>query len=122
MRDPDLASCLRSSQACRADCDSLLAGSDPAAAELKGDDRTLVTDCADICGLAATMIERRSGRINYLCWLCAHVCRKTAELLAGRSPAADACARACRECADQCEPLGLSIDPAGEGSSRQGSF
>lgn len=121
MRDPDLAACLGHARACQQGCLELIAKPGPELDELTADQRVLVRDLADVCGLTAEFIARGSGRITYACWLCARLCRLAVETLAGRTGRSEGLVLACRKCAEVCEPLGLMLDPKAD-TDREYSF
>lgn len=121
MRDPDLAVCLGHAKACQQGCLELIAKPAADLDALTADQRVLIRDLADVCGLTAEFIARGSGRITYACWLCARLCRLAGDTLAGREGRARGLAIACQRCADACEPLGLMMDPKAEGD-REHSF
>ncbi len=67
----------------------------------------LLTDCADICRLAADFMVRSSEFHPQLCALCADVCVRCAEdceRFAGDEQMRR-CADACRRCAESCRQM-----------------
>lgn len=76
------------------------------------DERTrqarLIRDCADICGLTAKYISRKSyfskniaGLCAYICEICAHECMKYPD------PMSQSCAQICMHCAKECKAYSM---------------
>lgn len=65
-------------------------------------------DCAQMCGLHADFMARRSPHAAHLSKECAEICRACADLCENH-PDPDGkmkqCADACRKCADSCERM-----------------
>ncbi|SNT08805.1 hypothetical protein SAMN06265795_11388 [Noviherbaspirillum humi] len=65
-------------------------------------------DCAQMCGLHADFMARRSPHAAHLAKECAEICRACAALCEGH-PDPDGkmkqCAQVCRQCADSCERM-----------------
>lgn len=69
--------------------------------------RTL-TDCMEICRMAADFMRRNSPLHHITCNACAAICEACAdccERLAKDYPAAKKCAESCRLCADSCHRM-----------------
>ncbi|MCA1686414.1 MAG: four-helix bundle copper-binding protein [Planctomycetia bacterium] len=68
---------------------------------------SLTMDCQAFCVLAATMIARGSGLMQYSCESCADACRCCAEEC--EKPGSDdvmmACAKSCRDCEKTCHEM-----------------
>ena len=60
-------------------------------------------DCADICTLAARLLQRNSDIAHQYLVLCEEICRMcSAECGKHRHEHCNKCAEACRECAETC--------------------
>lgn len=67
---------------------------------------TLNRDCADLCRLAARLMERESGLVDEICRLCAITCEACAqECRKYELPACQECAEVCARCVEQCETI-----------------
>lgn len=66
-------------------------------------------DCAQMCGLSADFMSRRSPHHSHVCRECAEICNACATLCEAH-PDADGqmkrCADACRRCAKTCAEMG----------------
>ncbi len=100
--------CLACARACTVCADACL--SEPSVAELAHCIRTDL-DCADLCGTTARVLSRRSGTtavLDTLLQACAEACRACAEECeqhAGHHRHCALCAEACRKCEDACRQL-----------------
>lgn len=65
---------------------------------------TLMTDCAQICQVAADFMQRGSSRHALVCGICAEICAACAEDCE-RVGDMDACVQACRRCAQECQAM-----------------
>jgi hypothetical protein len=68
----------------------------------------LLSDCADMCRMSASMMARGSIFHARHCSLCAEVCKACEESCEefGDDPQMKACADACRTCWDACRQMG----------------
>jgi len=63
----------------------------------------LVSDCAEFCGLSASMIAKHSPLMVHSCLACAEACKACAtECDKFDSAEMKACAKSCRECEKSC--------------------
>lgn len=67
---------------------------------------TLNRDCADICRLAARLMERESALVDEICRLCAITCQGCAQECAKHAmDECQQCAQVCQRCVEQCEEI-----------------
>lgn len=103
-----LEECIRDCQKCEAECLELVThclakGGEHAAPE----HIRLLLDCADICGLSARFMVRRSDAHPLTCGACAEVCLRCAEDCQRfqDDEMMMRCAEVCRQCADSCRQM-----------------
>lgn len=67
----------------------------------------LLTDCADLCRVAADFMARSSDFHPAICGVCADVCRQCAAACEafGDDEQMMRCAQACRECEQACQQM-----------------
>lgn len=111
----DMKRCIETCWECRDTCQTMLyntclnmGGEHVAAAHVK-----LMTDCIEICQLAADMMTRQSSQHVHVCAACAEICAACAESCA-RLPGHDmaACATICLRCAESCRAMSCMIEAA----------
>lgn len=69
----------------------------------------LLRDCADICGLTAKYLARKSPFSNSIACLCAYICEICGnECLRHPDPESQNCARVCLNCAEECRRFAMS--------------
>lgn len=67
---------------------------------------TLNRDCADMCRLAARLMERESALVDEICRLCAITCQACAQECGKYNiPHCQECAQVCQRCVEQCEEI-----------------
>jgi len=69
----------------------------------------MMTDCIDICQIAADFMVRGSDHHQQICATCAEICEdcaKSCERIGGAKM--QECADICRRCADKCREMGRS--------------
>lgn len=64
----------------------------------------LMTDCSEICTVAANFMTRGSSRHTRLCAICADICQACADDCATLEGMED-CVSACRQCAAACRAM-----------------
>lgn len=64
----------------------------------------VMTDCSEVCRLAADFMIRGSPRHGWVCALCAELCQACADECATMD-GMEACVTACRRCADACRAM-----------------
>lgn len=64
----------------------------------------LMTDCSEICTVAANFMIRGSTRHSQICAVCADICQACADDCANLEDMDD-CVSACRLCADACRAM-----------------
>ncbi len=101
--------CLKECMDCAKECDetfhhclTLLAEGKKEHAKALG----LASDCAEFCGLSASMIAQRSPMMVHSCAACAEVCKTcAAECDKFDMKQMKDCAEACRECEKSCREM-----------------
>lgn len=64
----------------------------------------LMTDCSEICTVAASFMNRGSPRHTRICAVCADICEACADDCATLDGMED-CVAACRRCAESCRAM-----------------
>ena len=105
-------SCLECQNACEACAGDCLASADMMEVTQEAVRRAL--DCAELCGLCATLLARKSDLYVAACALCAAACERcAAECQKHDLPACQRCAAACRSAAESCRKMAQSAaEPA----------
>lgn len=71
---------------------------------------TLLMDCAEMCDMSASLMERGSGHSRHHCALCADACNQCAESCdAFDDSLMKNCTKVCRDCAEKCEKMTKKI-------------
>lgn len=66
----------------------------------------LLSDCAEICFVAARFMSRNSGFSKQICDLCAQICDACAsECEKFQDQHCKSCAKICRQCAQECRNM-----------------
>lgn len=108
--DPHLRDCIQLCWECRDTCHDTLfnhcleRGGEHVAQEHV---RTM-TDCIEVCQVAADFMRRNSHLHPFICQACADVCSacaKSCEHLSERNAIMKRCADACQRCAESCQKM-----------------
>ena len=101
--------CLKSCVACAEECNETFHHCYTMLAEGKKEHAKalhLASDCAEFCGLSASMISKHSPMMVHSCLACAEVCKAcAAECDKFDMPQMKDCAKACRECEKSCREM-----------------
>lgn len=119
MSQPQFQSCIDACNECAAACEHC------AAACLQEPDVQMMArcialdiDCAQVCRVAASMMQRGSTQAGELCRVCAEICDACGEECARHAHQhCQQCADACRRCAAECRNMSgmvqSQVRPAG---------
>jgi hypothetical protein len=118
----DMRQCMESCWKCRHECHTALfnhclvmGGKHVEAEHIK-----LMTDCIQMCQIAADAMARQSPMHAEICAVCADICDACAESCEGiDSPEMSHCAEICRKCANDCREMG-NMKSAGRSAQKGG--
>lgn len=109
MNEQPMQECITHCWECRNECQKalfshcLLAGGE----HVKQNHVKLMTDCIQICQIAADFMTRESPFHKNICEVCAKICDACAESCAAlKDEAMQQCAEVCRRCAESCRNMG----------------
>lgn len=108
MNNQNLQDCITSCWECRNECQKMLFNHclQQDGEHVKADHLKLMTDCIQICQIAADFMIRNSRFYKDICEVCAIICdacAKSCESLNDKEM--DQCAKACRSCAESCRSV-----------------
>jgi len=75
--------------------------------------RTILVDCAQMCGVNVEFMKRESELHPFTCFTCAEACRRCAEEwegFSGENELLARCADACRRCEVSCRAMSIKVN------------
>ncbi len=102
-----VADCRLMCESCRAECLATLDGMSRGDVSVNGGSLKALMDCAELCGMTASGLQRSSSASGYVAEACALMAVRCGESLSCEpdSTGLTACIASCRECAAACRAV-----------------